>query len=527
MLVTTTLLTFFLVSTANAGFPRRGLADVDVTSGSHVISAQDRAAWWSSLASENQAKLKGIYDSEWFASVDSDTQIAYTHLANSLYDFINSGADAHFDDSYTSFAPILLRAAFHSSGSYFLPNGSGGSNGGTIFHHGELEDDQNGCIDTATKQLEELFREHDAVPLSDAVIIAGTVALDVMEFPRMELVRVAGGRDMIDGTAFRDRLPSADDDPLELFTKHYGLNLSELVAFIGGAHNFGSAHGKCTGYVGQWTPTPLSWFGVGGTEPTFFSDLLRDDWRWYEVCTYYNDTVVYKSIEDPFASGAIEEEEEHSDGIPLGCPIMQSREPLICEEQAMRGCDFADGPYGLGVSPCDINLLQMRLKSDFFLKANPSLLPYTEAFAEDADKLAVDFGNAYRKVTHLGLDRCGMSGYGCKEGTVCSPSLATAEPFIGSEVCVLDENFVELQQDDDDSSSKLSDGTVRTILVALALIAVGSIMAACVMWSKLQLDNPVSAAPSKIVAKPDSATSSLEDATKKSASSGEDNEWEI
>lgn len=238
----------------------------------------------------------------------------------------------------------------------------------------------------------------------------------------MDLVRIQGGRDMVENVAIRDRLPSADDDPMTLFAEQYGLTLEELVGLVGGGHNFGSAHGKCSGYIGQWTETPLSWFGSDNSVPTFFPDLLREDWRWYEVCTYENNSVIYTSIEDPFASGTPEEEEEHGDGDSMACPIMQSRVPLICEEQAMRGCDFADGTYDLAESPCDINLLQMRLKSDFFLKANPKLLPHTEEFANNPDKLAEVFGIAYHKLTHLGLDRCGLSGHGCSEGTVCSTS---------------------------------------------------------------------------------------------------------
>jgi hypothetical protein len=150
--------------------------------------------------------------------------------------------------------------------------------------------------------------------------------------------------------------------------------------------------------------------------------------------SYYNDTVVYKSIDNPFATASeSDHEEEEVHDIPLGCPIMQSVEPLICEEQAMRGCDFEAGHYARGESPCDINLLQIRLKSDFFLKENPRLLPHAQAFAEDADKLALEFGMAYQKVTHLGLDRCGMNGHGCGQGTVCVPS--PSAPLGGAKVC--------------------------------------------------------------------------------------------
>jgi len=234
----------------------------------------------------------------------------------------------------------------------------------------------------------------------------------------MDLVAVTGGRTTVENIAHRDRLPAADDDPMTKFQEQYGLTKRQTVALIGGAHNFGAAHGKCSGYIGQWTPTPLDWFGPDSSEPTFFADLLQEDWRWYHVCTYENNTVSYTSIENPLTSGE-EEEEEEEESLGASCGISRSQTPLICEDQAMRGCDFADGSYSIDESPCDIDLLQLRLRSDFFLKANPELLPYSKLFADDADLLAEEFGLAYHKMTHYGLKRCGLSGHGCAAGYTC------------------------------------------------------------------------------------------------------------
>ena len=232
---------------------------------------------------------------------------------------------------------------------------------------------------------------------------------------------MSGGRDMVQNIANVNRLPSADDDPLEKFRDEYDLTESESVALAGGPHNFGAAHGKCSGYQGQWTASPLSWFGGPNADedPSFFPDLLRDDWRWYEVCTFENDQVSYLSIPDPFANGLPEEEVEEEGGDADACEVLNSIEPILCEEQAMRGCDFADGIYGTDEFPCDVNLLQMRLRSDFFLKANPVTLPFAEQFAANPALLAEEFGIAYHKVTHNGLDRCGLSGHGCPRGHIC------------------------------------------------------------------------------------------------------------
>ncbi|KAL3908695.1 MAG: hypothetical protein SGARI_002948 [Bacillariaceae sp.] len=410
-IVTTLLLSSTVPSLAQRGPPRG--------QGSAVGTPQDRELWWTSLSEPEQAKLVSLFDADWFENgIDEEERIAYAYLAQGVYDFLNSGADSNPDDFYTGFAPLMLRASFHGAGTYHSASGTGGSNGGTIFQASELADEGNACIAGAPQELFQMFHG-GAVPLSDAMVIAGVVALDVMKFPRMDLLSITGGRDMIDDIAHRDRLPNPDNDPMRHFQRMYDLTLAELTALIGGAHNFGSAHGKCTGYVGQWTATPLSWFGPEGSDPSFFPDLLRDDWSWYEVCTYENNTSIYTSIADPFAPNATAEEEEEEEGEEDSCAIQNNEVPLICEEQARRGCDFEDGAYDASVPPCDINLLQFRLKSDFALKKNPALVPFAAGFAQDPDFLAEQFGIAYHKITHLGIDRCGLSGHGCTDGTEC------------------------------------------------------------------------------------------------------------
>jgi catalase (peroxidase I) len=48
---------------------------------------------------------------------------------------------------------------------------------------------------------------------------------------------------------------------------------------------------------------------------------------------------------------------------------------------------------------------QMMLLSDMVLAWDPDFRKYLEVYAEDEDKLKVDFGNAFKKLTELG---CGF-----------------------------------------------------------------------------------------------------------------------
>ena len=95
----------------------------------------------------------------------------------------------------------------------------------------------------------------------------------------------------------------------------------------------------------------------------------------------------------------------------------RSLEPLICEGQAMRGCAFEEGVYPSDTVPCPG--VEIRLTSDFWLRENEELAPHARAYAASPDLLNEVFGKAYHKITHAGLDRCGMTGGACASGTSC------------------------------------------------------------------------------------------------------------
>ena len=197
---------------------------VNNNKGSVVKSPSEEAAWWAGLSMEYKEKLSERFYPSWFNTLEETEKIAYCYVASQFYDFLDSGVDSNPEDSYTGFAPLLLRTSFHSSGSYHHGSGAGGSNGGTIFNKAELADDFNGCIQTATDAINLRLNSSAIVSLADAVIIAGNVALDVMEFPRMDLVQVQGGRVDLERTAHIETLSSPDNNPLMHFKTMYNNN---------------------------------------------------------------------------------------------------------------------------------------------------------------------------------------------------------------------------------------------------------------------------------------------------------------
>ena len=62
----------------------------------------------------------------------------------------------------------LLAAMLYS---FHAPSGTGGTNGGSIFTQGELDDDGNACIQPAVNEMQALFKMSPRVSLADAMYV--------------------------------------------------------------------------------------------------------------------------------------------------------------------------------------------------------------------------------------------------------------------------------------------------------------------------------------------------------------------
>ena len=78
-----------------------------------------------------------------------------------------------------SLAPILIRLAWHSSGTYDAATNTGGSNGaGMRFNNHEAADPENAGLDTARAFLEPVKLKFPNISYSDLWILASYVGLE-------------------------------------------------------------------------------------------------------------------------------------------------------------------------------------------------------------------------------------------------------------------------------------------------------------------------------------------------------------
>ena len=297
-----------------------------------------------------------------------------------------------------SLAPIFLRLAWHSSGTYDAATGTGGSNGaGMRFAGGaESRDPENAGLQAARAFLEPVKRRHPHVSYSDMWILASYVGLEHTGGP---VIPFTPGRvDHVDGSYWEKtgmsygRLPAAekyccphlDDSNVsssidpdtgtvrgweglcshvrnEVFYR-MGFDDREIVALLCGGHVYGRCHPAASGYAGPWAEHPTRFSNEYAT------DMIEDEW-----------TLV--SHGDRWLVGMGAEEL---------LPAPGKRQFVNKVPGKVDGADGAN---------------QMMLLSDMILKWDPTFRGYLEMYAEDEELLKADFGAAFKKLTELG---CGF-----------------------------------------------------------------------------------------------------------------------
>lgn len=165
-------------------------------------------------------------------------------------------------------APIILRLAWHSAGTFDVHSKTGGPFG-TIKNQQELAHAANNGLDIAVRLLEPIKEQFPILSYADFYQLAGVVAVEVTGGP--EIPFHPGRPDKTESPP-EGRLPDAkkgSDHLREVFYR-MGLSDKDIVALSGG-HTLGRCHKERSGFEGAWTNNPLIF------DNSYFKELLSGE----------------------------------------------------------------------------------------------------------------------------------------------------------------------------------------------------------------------------------------------------------
>lgn len=198
---------------------------------------------------------------------EGDYQKIYNDIASKIRD-----NDEY--DEYIGFGPVLVRLAWHLSGTFAkkgyqgCPHQTGGSYGGSIRIDKEAKDPANNGLQNGRWFLEEFKTKYPWISYGDLYTLGGVVAIQEMGGPKIGWRH--GRKDQGEDFAQTSRLPDASQgaDYVRGLFGRMGFNDREVVCLIG-AHALGSCHvlapalpgqeksnGPGSGYTGRWTASP-------------------------------------------------------------------------------------------------------------------------------------------------------------------------------------------------------------------------------------------------------------------------------
>ncbi|KAG6276990.1 heme peroxidase [Claviceps purpurea] len=191
-----------------------------------------------------------------------------------VYNEIASRLDEKDDYDDGSFGPVLLRLAWHASGTFDKATGTGGSNGATMRFAPESDHGANSGLLAARKFLDPVKEKFPWITYSDLWILGGVAAIQEMQGPIIPYRPGRSDRDVSFCTP-DGRLPDATkgSDHLRNIFNRMGFNDQEIVA-LSGAHALGRCHTDRSGFDGPWTfsPTVLT--------NDYYRLLVEEKWQW-------------------------------------------------------------------------------------------------------------------------------------------------------------------------------------------------------------------------------------------------------
>jgi L-ascorbate peroxidase len=163
-------------------------------------------------------------------------------------------------------APLMLRIAWHSAGTYDVRTKTGGPFG-TMKQAAELRHAANSGMDIAVRLLQPIKDQFPVLSYGDFYQLAGVVAVEITGGPDIPF---HPGRQDKDEPPKEGRLPNAtkgNDHLREVFVTQMGLCDKDIVALSGG-HTLGRCHKERSGFEGAWTSNPLIF------DNSYFKELM-------------------------------------------------------------------------------------------------------------------------------------------------------------------------------------------------------------------------------------------------------------
>ncbi|KIJ04766.1 hypothetical protein PAXINDRAFT_164804 [Paxillus involutus ATCC 200175] len=224
----------------------------------------------SDTAKEASTAVKSAAQTAKVATKFTPTKADYQKVYNRIAEIIDDASD--YDDG--SYGPVLLRLAWHASGTYDKNTGTGGSNYATMRFEPEALHGANAGLHVARGLMEKVKKEFDWISYGDLWTLAGVCAVQEMAGPKIPW---RPGR--IDGFVTHvtpdGRLPDATQGAPHIRDIFYrmGFNDQEIVA-LSGAHALGRCHPDRSGFQGPWTFSPTTFTN------DYFKLLFDEKWVW-------------------------------------------------------------------------------------------------------------------------------------------------------------------------------------------------------------------------------------------------------
>lgn len=176
-------------------------------------------------------------------------------------------------DNYIGYGPVLVRLAWHISGTWEKDDNSGGSFGGTYRFKKEMDDPSNKGLQNGFKFLKSIHEKFPWISHGDLFTLAGVTAIQEMQGPKIPW-RAGRVDQKEDTTPDNGRLPDASRDAnyVRNFFKRMNFDDREVVALLG-AHALGKTHYKNSGFEGPWGAAT----NVFSNE--YYVNLLNEKWK--------------------------------------------------------------------------------------------------------------------------------------------------------------------------------------------------------------------------------------------------------